>query len=253
MSNLLDEYRRIISIKNNNINNKTSNRLSYLFTDTKSNIFKDKDGDIKMALITKNQRSINKNNKKQKTQIICSHCQKTGHLESNCFILYPHLKSKKSINSTISYKDNNNNKVILSTNRLSSQIANLNQNIEFILDSGATIHTCYQKELFINMTPSNTYIKWGNTNRNLLASGEGTIIVKFENSNKIIKLTKVLYVPELGVNLLSLSLITTKGFNISFNKTNCFIFDINQEVIASGSYRDGITIFNASNTKSNKS
>ena len=250
ISNLLVEYRRISNNKNTKNIYISNNRLSYSYKYTKSNIFKDRDGDIQMALNTKKAKS--KSNIRSK---ICSHCHKNGHLVESCFILYPHLKNIKSAkNTSINTSINttaaeitNNNKVILATNIINK--SKLNSNFEFILDSGATIHTCYIKELFIDIKPTNTYIKWGNTNKNILASGEGSIVFKFLNTNKIITLTKVLFVPELGVNLLSLSLITNKGYNISFNKTNCFIKNKDNLVIASGSYKNGISTFNIQSTK----
>ena len=251
MSNLLDEYRRIITIKNNNNNsNKTSlPRLSYPNKDNKSNIFRDKDGDIEMALATKKP-NYSKSNNKTKSNKICSHCHKNGHLVDSCFILYPHLKSKnnnkKTINNTNS--SNNNDKVILTTSSNQTTKENQLDNIDFILDSGATVHTCYLKDLFINIKPTNTYIKWGNTDKNLLASGEGSILIRFTSTNILVKLDKVLFVPELGVNLLSLSLITNKGFNISFNQYNSFILDYKNNLIAKGYYRDGINTFSIKKT-----
>jgi hypothetical protein len=54
----------------------------------------------------------------------------------------------------------------------------------------------------------------------------------------------VLFVPELGVNLLSLSLITSKGFNLSFNKDSCFINKPNNSLLTKGSYK-GVSVFSA--------
>jgi hypothetical protein len=61
-----------------------------------------------------------------------------------------------------------------------------NNVISFILDSGATIHTYYIKELFNSIQSTTTAIKWGNTNNTIKASGIGNIDVIFTSTQKIV-------------------------------------------------------------------
>ena len=69
-----------------------------------------------------------------------------------------------------------------------------NNTIDFILNSGATIHTCYIKELFTSIKPTTVSIKWGNTDKYIKAAGIGDIRLVFTSTNKLVKLTNVLYI-----------------------------------------------------------
>jgi hypothetical protein len=59
----------------------------------------------------------------------------------------------------------------------------------------------------------------------------------------------VLYVPNLGVNLLSLSLITSKNYSLSFNKNSCYIKTPTNSLLAKGSYKQGVSVFSATSSK----
>ena len=185
-----------------------------------------------MSMSTTKKNNNNKSNNNIKTY---NYCKKKGYLESNCFKKYSNLIKNKSINNTTKEE------TILTSSVVNKD--NSNSTIDFILDSSATIHTCYIKELFINIKPSITTIKQGNTSNNIKASGVGDILVKFTSTNKLVKLTNVLYVPQLGVNLLSLSLITKKNYSLSFNKDNCFIYNSNNNLLSKGYYKDRVSIF----------
>ena len=89
-----------------------------------------------------------------------SYYNKKGHIESKCFKKYPNLKKDKIVNTSSSNLEDKEEQV------LASSIKSTN-NIDFILDSGATIYTCYIRDLFIDLKPSNTSIKQSNTNKSI--------------------------------------------------------------------------------------
>ena len=190
----------------------------------------------------KNKKSKSKNNNNN-NKTNCNYCELEGHIEANCYKKYPEKRPKK--------KSINNTKESKKENILSSFINKDNSisNIDFILDSEATIHTCYIKELFTSIKSTNTSIKQSNTRNTIKASGIGNIELKFTSTNKLVKLQNVLYIPELGVNLLSLNLITSKGYNLSFNKDNCYINTSNKTLLTKGSYKEGVSVFSAISTK----
>jgi len=96
--------------------------------------------------------TIKKNNNKSNNNIkTCNYCKKKGHLESKYFKKYPNLIKDRSINKTTKEE------TILTSSIVNKD--NSNNTIDFILDSSATIYTCYIKELFINIKPSITTIK----------------------------------------------------------------------------------------------
>ena len=202
----------------------------------------------------KNKANYNNNKNKNKNSnntITCNYYKRKGHLEEN---YYKKNNSTKGVNnSNLNNIDNNSNKeeTILSTNKANYY---KNNNIDFILDSSATIYTCYIKELFNSnsIKPTSTSIKWGNTNNSIKASFIGDISIYFKSINRLVTIKDVLYILELGVNLLSLSLITNKGFSLSFNKDNYFIYTPNNSLLTKGSYK-GVSIFSTYSSKYFKS
>ena len=72
----------------------------------------------------------------------------------------------------------------------------------WILDSGATSHICSDIDFFNRVAPTSASIAWGNA-RTLPARGEGTITVLLPNSASAV-LESVLYMPELGLKILSI-------------------------------------------------
>ena len=137
----------------------------------------------------------------------------------------------------------------LEENILISSSYNTKNEISFILDSGATIHTCCNKNLFSSNNSTTTSIKWGNTNETIKASGVGSISLVFTSTNQKVVLENVLYIPELGVNSLSLSLITSKNYSLSFNKQNCYVYTPNNTLLAKGNYKRGVSVFSAISSK----
>ena len=75
----------------------------------------------------------------------------------------------------------------------------------FIIDSGASISMCYQRNLFTNLSYVHIPIKLGDGNV-IYALGRGTVA----------NLKDIYYVPDLKFNLLSVSYLTNLGFIVSF-------------------------------------
>ena len=161
-----------------------------------------------------NKTNYNKSNKINYNNKTYNYYKKQGHLESNCYTKQNKLKSINTIKKeTI---------LCATTSNIFNTTITSNNNLSFTLDSSASIHTSYLRELFIPSTlkESNTSIKQGNTNKVIKASAIGDIELLVTSTKKVIKLKNILYIPKLGVNLLSLNLIASKGYKISFNKYN---------------------------------
>ena len=206
-----------------------------------------------MSIQTNNTKAKSSKNSYSNTKV-CNYYNKKGHLEKDCYKkINDSKKNLKSINSSNNLEEvnsiNNNTikEIILNSSKLSK--AKNNNTINFILDLGATIHTCYIKELFNSITSTTTYIKQGNTNKTIKASGIGDISVTFTSTNKKVLIKDVLYIPKLGVNLLSLSLITSKDYNLVFKKDSCYIYKPNKSLLTKGSYKDKVSIFTAKSSK----
>jgi hypothetical protein len=249
-SQLIDESKRL------KYTNTSSSRLNSESTKPSSN---KADNDIEMSNVTKKPFSKPSNtfNKSNSKAIRCNFCSKTGHLEEKCFKKYPELNKRNLAFSTT--RDTNIDAISTtstSSNSLDSQIAlvstksTYSYSKEFILDSAATIHVSTDRSLFNSLVPTNTSLKWGNNKaNNIRASGIGDIPIRFTSTNQNAILKDVLFVPELGVNLISLALIVDKGVSLAFNKDLITLYKPNKEVLAEGHFKNKVTVFSAYSAK----
>lgn len=182
---------------------------------------------------------------KFKNSVKCYECGKTGHIKRNCYVYIEKcnkLKDNKSqgsnvvtspkINKPITSSDDD---VTLFANALSTNDAS---NDSWIIDSGATQHMCNNKKYFCTFvefsTPSKVEVGDG---RPLAAVGEGSISLKVNLPNDIVKtcvLEKVLFVPELAHNLISVSQAAQGGKITTFYESSCKIVDKKHNLLAVG-------------------
>lgn len=142
-------------------------------------------------------------NRANKSKIICHYCKKSGHIKSKCFKLKKDMQKpeEKSLVATAFVAESQDG---------------------WLIDSGCSAHMCNNKSLFTELTDCNNVISIANDEK-LECLGKGTITVK---TGKVVRnITNVLYVPKLSHNLLSVSCLTQKGFNVIFNGGGCFIYD----------------------------
>ena len=124
--------------------------------------------------------------------------------------------------------------------------------VNWVLDSGASTHICYIEELFNNIKPiNNTIIKQGNTSRVIKAKGIGDITITFTSTNRTINLKNVLFIPQLGVNLLSLYNILNRDYSFNFSLKEGLIYDNQKELIAKGYYFNKLATFATTKSKAN--
>lgn len=92
----------------------------------------------------------------------------------------------------------------------------------WLIDSGRTNYMTFDKTIFEELRPSNVK-KTRIGNRGYLFAKEiGTIVITTSSGTKTI--ADVLYVPEIDQNLLSVGQLLEKGFKVSFENFNCYIF-----------------------------
>jgi Skp family chaperone for outer membrane proteins len=101
-----------------------------------------------MSMQTK--KSNNNNTKLNEKQIKkCSYCNLKGRLESNYYRKNANLRKSTSINNT-----KEEQQVLASSFK-----PTIDNSIDFVLDSSATVHTCYIKGLFTSLKPCSTSTK----------------------------------------------------------------------------------------------
>ena len=85
---------------------------------------------------------------------------------------------------------------------------------EWVIDSGASRHMTPDRGIFVNMMLIRTTVRVADGTV-ISSIGRGDILIRMRNGEKI-RLTEVLYVPELDTNLLSIRALQTKGISARF-------------------------------------
>jgi hypothetical protein len=196
---------------------------------------------------------------KSKATSQCAGCKKTGHTFENCWWNPNNPKnrlSKSEANkSTTTYStsssgsktnsdkekrskpSNENTKRESGRSRFKNREKGLTMTVpednsyhenDLLLDSGASCHMCQDKSWFKTLNPIPDREIWLGDNSVIHADAEGDIeVLVTDTAGDALKLviTKVLYVPDLGHNLLSCARLASKGIVCKFDKTGCTLVD----------------------------
>lgn len=179
---------------------------------TNQNVFFSKNykGNTKQFLVNKNNFKYNRTNRFDGS---CYTCGKRGHKSSDCF------KNKSKINSVMTA-------VLFSKENESNPKTD-----NWYLDSGATTHMCHIKDLFLSWSSkSKSFIETAGGYK-LVSHGTGNVKInildEYKQTSHYVTLTNVSYVPDLNFNLISISEVTKKNFNIIFKKNYCRVMNEN--------------------------
>lgn len=160
--------------------------------------------------------SVNRN----KT-VRCFQCNKYGHFAKNCD------KPKK-----IKDKDKDKNSVALYSALSVAPNCDYNKS-DWYLDSAATIHMTNNLDLLENVKNTTECSITTANDQIMCANKVGSITLPLSDSLNA-NIENILYVPDLKVNLLSVSQIVKKNYSVVFKTTGCEIYDSQQNVIATG-------------------
>lgn len=147
--------------------------------------------------------------------------------------------SSDSENSALSYSGDEE-RAALTT---SSNLPSCKFPVEWIADTGATSHMTDQLHLFSSplRKVSKRSVRVGG-NGNLSIKGVGTVQVQTKGG--VMNLANVLYVPDLGVNLLSGTALCNKGLKGSFDKRALYMHDKSGGLVLKAVKQGGIYIVN---------
>ena len=174
----------------------------------------------------------------------CDNCGKTGHWKKDCWApgggaegKGPHngRKAKSSVN------------VASHALFIADSVGRDDQKkINWALDSGATAHMTYDKNLLTDFVASTNPvpIAVAKTGTFVNSTGSGTYCGKFRLSNgsvRYVKFSDVLLVPDISRNLFSVSSITRKGGTVLFNERGVTISDGYGEAVF-GKLKDGLYV-----------
>ena len=119
----------------------------------------------------------------------------------------------------------------------------LTHQTEWIIDSGATVHLCANRDWFTSYRPLNPPHKviLGNNN-SILAPGAGQIEMTIDvaGNSKCIIVRDVLFCPMIAHNLLSVPQLTFAGAQARFLSSSCQIFNGLDKLIAVAHLKDGL-------------
>ena len=267
LSNLTPEYEATVAIISQSLRTSTTDvDLLQLFGQLvdESRRVKYRDENTEMAMpLTKN---------KAKNDSKCAHCSKLGHTEEKCWKKYPELKkirilAKNSQKQTRKpqlkdqYQDNDGELALTTwTNTLNQSIPTLKPTVNsetsrllglavndpgvWYLDSGATTHICANKALFSHLEPCNKTLNWGQIGTTT-ANGIGTVRLQFSSTGQVATISNCLYLPQIGLNLLSLGELLAKGVSLNSTQEGA-ILTIKNRVFARGAYHENLTYFRTS-------
>jgi hypothetical protein len=97
---------------------------------------------------------------------------------------------------------------------------------EWLIDSGATMHLCNTREWFTSFQPDSTKKVIVGDGRVIPVMGRGCIHMELstlDGRTSVGKFDDVLFVPDIAVNLLSVSRLTNAGLQLSFRRDHCLI------------------------------
>ena len=175
-----------------------------------------------------------------KRSIKCFECGKLGHMKKDCRLFIQKCK-RENYNS---YSKNSNNMAVCNEITedeliLYASAFSANASRQWIIDSGATQHMCCDREMFTEFSQlSNPISVEVGDGRPLAATGEGKVTLSLQlPGDKVIKCTleKVLYVPKLAHNLISVSHIVQSGKTTKFLAKYCEIRNSENKLVAIGS------------------
>ncbi|GKA06881.1 retrovirus-related pol polyprotein from transposon TNT 1-94 [Tanacetum coccineum] len=173
---------------------------------------------------------------KQKFQGTCYNCDQPGHRAANC-------KMPKRVNPRQANMVDENVDMIAMVSDVCAMISEVNlvgtNNSGWWIDTGATRHVCADKSMFhsFRAVDNGQKLYMGNS-ATADIKGEGDVILKM-TSEKELKLTNVLYVPEIRKNLVSGWLLNKFGFRLVF-ESDKFVLSKNQMYVGKGYAMNGM-------------
>lgn len=144
----------------------------------------------------------------------CFLCKKKGHKKYDCRL---NPKSKNYVgDQTIS------DGVAIASELLFQINEKLTKGAEWIVDSGATSHMCAEKALFTKIDFTKKKEVFLGDNSSMKVEGIGMLnVCCLDGDGKVryATVTDVLYIPQIKRNLLSVSKLSLKGFDVSFARS----------------------------------
>ena len=164
----------------------------------------------------------------------CYRCGKPGHYQRDCRLSKKHDGCEKVKEHRAGVVSENNTALTAARALAAGDMSK-----SWIVDSGATSHMCYRRDMFrdYKSLPMPEKVMYGDGN-GLEAVGRGTVelLVKLPGGRtRAMKLYGTLYVPGMKFNLVSVSTMSEAGMEVGFVASGCEIIDSQKKVVARAS------------------
>lgn len=167
-------------------------------------------------------RGHNKKKEFDKSKVQCYNCEKYGHFADECW-----FKKDQQNNEEANVAQGKDPHTVL---MMATTCEDKVQNEEWYLDSGCSNHMTAHREWLTSFDNSKkTSIKLAD-NRKLAAEGIGNIVIRGNDGKRVI-IEKVLYVPEMNCNLMSIGQLVEKGFSVTMDGDSLKLFDAEKNLV----------------------
>jgi hypothetical protein len=174
---------------------------------------------------------------KDKANKECFHCGKKGHFKRDCWVLngkpaQQQQQQQQSQGATehVAAAWGARYRAAFTYQKAVGQP----QRQEWVLDSGCTRHMTYDRSHFVDFRRESGKVTLAN-GKTLRVRGKGTVNVPIQG--KMIPIADVIYVPDIGFNLLSIAQLTARGITCEFVGDEA-ILSRGGEVVATSTRKD---------------
>lgn len=176
-----------------------------------------------------------KGSKNKLKKFRCYNCNGFGHIATNC----KKSKKKEESNEKSSNKKIHEDKSLLSI----FAVGEMGSSNDWYIDSGASAHMTCNGTMMTNVKPVDEprdVVMANNERLSVENEGEFEICLLLDGEKSNVRVKKVLHVPDLSANLLSISQMVKNDKKVIFDQNGCRIYDLNGELTATASLHNDI-------------